>query len=66
MLRHIVLWELFFAAPLVLAIGYEEYSEGTLTVNWAIYMVSVGALLGLIAGVLFWWCVVLPIKGGKR
>ena len=65
-LRWTILCELFFSAPLILVIGSNVYSEGALTVSSAIWMIAVGALLGILGAILSWYCIVLPQKNMKR
>lgn len=64
--RHVVLWEIFFALPLLLSLGYEIYSEGDLTVGWAIWMTALCALSGAVVSLGFWYMVVRPLKERKR
>ena len=63
---HIVLWELVVSLPLLLSLGYEVYTEGDLTVHWAIWMTALCALAGLVLGLGFWSVVVRPLKNRKR
>lgn len=64
--RHVVLWELFVALPLLLSLGYEIYAEGDLTVSWAIWMTALCALSGFVLSLGFWCTVVRPLKDRKR
>lgn len=68
--RHIALWEMFFSLPMFILFLKLIYSEGTLTFDWAVWMAFLWAMAGLVAAIIFWYAMVLPLQqrrdGGKR
>lgn len=68
LLGHIVLSEVFFTTPLSIMFFYSNYTEGELTVSWALYIAFMGALLGVVGAMLLWYLVSLPLikeRGGR-
>jgi hypothetical protein len=63
---HVVLFEFAFALPLYLLFMYENYSEGTLTVGWAVYLAVVGAVFGAAFGAFFWFTVSKPLISSRK
>lgn len=64
--RHVALWELLFSFPLFLLSVFQDYSEHTLTLAWAMRSALVAAIVGCGAGVFVWYVVVLPFVKNKR
>lgn len=64
--HHVLFWELVFALPMFVIFLHVIYSEGTLTVAWAIWMAFGWSILGAAAAVIFWYAAVLPMTKGTR
>jgi|HubBroStandDraft_4_1064222.scaffolds.fasta_scaffold40940_2 hypothetical protein len=58
---HIALFEAAFSLPLFTVFLWRNYSEGTLTLVWALYLVILWAVLGGIGAVIFWYGVTSPL-----
>ena len=58
---NIVLLEIFTGVPLFFAFLYLNYSEGTLTVMWAVLIAIVSGLAAAVIGVLGWFTVAQPL-----
>lgn len=58
---HIALFEAAFSLPLFTAFLWRNYSEGTLTLAWVLYLVILWAALGAVGAVVFWYTVTAPL-----
>jgi hypothetical protein len=58
---HIALAEIFVGLPLGVLFIYQNYMQGTLTFQWALWCVFLGAAAGLIWAVIFWYTLSLPL-----
>ena len=63
---HIVVFEAIFALPLFLFFLSQTYSQGTITVDWAIYLAILWTVLGAVGGAFFWYVVSLPLIKSRR
>jgi hypothetical protein len=61
LIGHLVLFEATCATPLFLFALGTMYSEGTLTLGWALYMAVVCSALVAIGAALFWYSFSLPL-----
>jgi hypothetical protein len=61
LLGHVVLFEAAFSVPLCLVLLDSNYTDGTLTVGWALWIVSISGLAGVVVAVLGWHTVTLPL-----
>lgn len=52
---HIALFEAFFAAPLAALFLFQSYSRGELTIEWAVHVIAVWAVLGAVGAIVFWY-----------
>jgi hypothetical protein len=66
LLGHIALAEAVFALPLFLFFLSENYSQGTLTVEWSIYLAILWVVFGAVGGAFFWYTVSLPLIRRQR
>jgi hypothetical protein len=68
LLGHVVVVEVLFSLPLSLMYLYMNYTDGTLTTGRAIWLILVGAVIGPVAAMFFWYTTSLPMikrRGGK-
>jgi len=65
LLGHVALSEVAFSVPLFLIFLGQSYTEGTLTVSWAAYLLLVWAGGGAVAAAAFWFTISLPIIKGR-
>lgn len=63
---HIVVAELVYSLPLFIALSASNYSEGTLTISWAVWIAFVSATTGLIGAIVFWYAVTSQLIMCKR
>jgi hypothetical protein len=63
---HIAVFEAIFALPLFLFFLSQTYSQGTLTVDWTIYLAILWTVLGAVGGAFFWYAVSLPLIKSRR
>jgi hypothetical protein len=63
---HLVLFELFFSIPLLVTFLVSDYSDGTLTIGWAIWSVFVWAIAGAAVAVAFWFTVSSALIKNRR
>jgi hypothetical protein len=61
LLGHVALFEVAFSAPLFLIFLGQSYTEGTLTVSWAAYLLLLWAGMGAVGAAAFWFIVSLPL-----
>lgn len=66
LIGYIAVWEVIFALPLFLVFLFQSYSDGTLTVEWTIYLALLWAALGAAGGTFFWYLVSLPLIRGRE
>jgi hypothetical protein len=52
---HIVLFQLFFALPMFILFVYLNYSEGTLTFSWGVWIAFVSVCGGLFMALFLWF-----------
>lgn len=65
---HIALFEIFLGMPLFLTFSWLNYSEGTLTAGWAVYVAFICSVAGFVSAVLIWYAISLPLiksRGGR-
>jgi hypothetical protein len=61
LLGHVVASAVGFSLPLCIVFLDLNYQEGTLNPAWALWIVSMTGLLGLVFAVLFWYSVTRPL-----
>jgi hypothetical protein len=75
LLGHIVFFQAVFSLPLFLFFLSENHSQGTLTVESAIYLAALWSAFGAVGAAFFWYTMSLPLirrrqgdqrSGGKR
>jgi hypothetical protein len=57
---HLVLFGLTFGTGESLLGLYENYTQGTLTFSWGVWVVFVSVALGAIGGALVWYTITSP------
>jgi hypothetical protein len=57
---HIAIFEVVWALPFALFFLHQKHAEGSLTFEWALWMVLLTATGGLAVGVFMWYFVTLP------
>jgi hypothetical protein len=69
LMGHVALFESFFSLPLSLIFLRINYLEGTLTPLWALRVILVSAVGGVIPALVLWYTVTSPLvkrrKGGS-
>ena len=63
---NIILAEIFASVPFFLVFLGLNYSEGTLTPFWVMYLVIISIVLGGVGGILVWYFVTLPQLEKKK
>lgn len=58
---HQVLGQLAFGIPMTLLFLHLNYVEGTLTSDWAVHVVTIGIISGVVMGVLLWYTLTRPL-----
>lgn len=66
LIGNVVLTEILFSIPLIIAGIGLNYSEGTLSLGWAIQIIVWVAIIGIIAGICVWYLITLPQIRKKR
>lgn len=68
LIGHMVLFGVLCLGPGYLAFLVLIYSEGTLTVTWALYLALICGLMGVVGAIPVWYTITLPLikqrKGG--
>ena len=59
---HIVFFEIIFSLPFVIFGVVSNYTEGTLSVGFAIEMVAEIVAIGAAVAVLVWFFITVPLK----
>jgi len=65
---HLAFMQFAFSLPMALLFGAFAYTDGTLTLGWGIRIVVVSTAMGLVAGVIGWYVILLPLlrkRGGR-
>lgn len=62
---HIVLSELLFSQPLLVFL-LQSHSEGSLTIEWAMYLAIVCGAFGVLGAAGFWYAESLPLIKGRQ
>jgi hypothetical protein len=62
LIGHIVFFELCVGLPFYLIFLPIIYSQGGLTLEWAVYMAFICATVWGLGGVLFWYAVSRPMR----
>jgi peptidoglycan/LPS O-acetylase OafA/YrhL len=63
---HVALGEMAVGLPLTLLFLYQNYTQGTLTFQWALWVIFLGFVAGLIWAVIFWYTVSRPLIRRRR
>ena len=59
---HVAFFSIVFSVPELLLSLTENYSEGTLTVSWALYSAVAVFALGAILALLIWYTITRPYR----
>jgi hypothetical protein len=68
-LGHVALTEIIFSLPLFLVFLDSNYNQGTLTLEWALYIALICAVFGVVGAAFVWYTISLPLikqRKGKR
>ena len=60
LIGNVVLAEIFASLPFFLVFTGLNYSEGMLTLSWALYVAFISIIVGIVGGILVWYFVTLP------
>jgi hypothetical protein len=63
---HLVFWALIFTFPMCCLGLWLNYTEGTLTLQWAPYIVLYAVLGGFVLGVIIWFTITSPLMSHRR
>jgi hypothetical protein len=63
---HVVMFAVMFSLPICATFLDLNYRDGTLSVAWALWIVSVSSLSGILVALLFWYTVSRPLLKGKK
>ena len=66
LLGHVVLFEVIFSLPLFLFFLSTRHSQGTLTLDSAIYLAFIWAGGGAVMAVFFWFTFSLPLMKRRK
>jgi hypothetical protein len=61
LLGHVALSEVIAALPFFLVMLFLNYSEGTLSLEWALWIFGVSVVMGVVGAVLIWYTISLPL-----
>jgi hypothetical protein len=57
---HIVVFQVFWGLPMALFFLHQSYTQGALTLGWALWTILVTAAGGVAVGTLMWYVVTRP------
>jgi hypothetical protein len=58
---HIAVFGTLYAVPMCALFLYLNYDEGSLDVRWALWIIFVSAVSGVVVATLFWFTVMRPL-----
>jgi hypothetical protein len=62
---HLLLFQLIFAVPMAVLFILLNYSQGTLTPGWAIWIIGLSAAVTIFVTILIWTTITLPRMKGR-
>lgn len=66
LIGHVVFYGLLWAIVMSSVFNWLNYSEGAVTLSWALFSVLVCAVVGAIIGALGWWGITQPMQRRRQ
>ncbi len=57
---HVAFFQLIFAIPMAALGIFLNYTQGTLTVGWAVWIVGLAAICAIVLSILIWTTITMP------